>query len=151
VLAGDLAKKHDSGGLFLVANDGPELDDAKTRAAAMAISATGPMYGAKMRWPEGAVKDLELDVLTKVIPDLTRLDDFRAHGEGTRRSLRMELNEFEGADPDASGMLTVSFVLPKGGYATTVLATACRLVDAMSRASHAADEEVGPENSDQTS
>lgn len=151
VLPGDLAKKHDSGGLFLVPNDGPEFDDAKARAAALAISATGPMFGAKMRWPEGIVKDLELAVLTNVLPELTRLDDFRAHGEGTRRSLRMELTEFEAADPDASGMLTVSFVLPKGGYATTVLATACRLVDATSRASHAADEEVGSENSDQTS
>lgn len=151
VLPGDLAKKHDSGGLFLVPNDGPDFDDARARAAALTISATGPMFGAKMRWPEGAVKDLEMEVLTAVVPDLKRLDDFRAHGEGTRRSLRMEVTEFEGADPDASGMLAVSFVLPKGGYATTVLATACRLVDAMSRAGHAGDEDGGSENTDQTS
>jgi tRNA pseudouridine13 synthase len=150
VLPGDLAKKHDSGGLFLVPNEGSELADAEARAAAMAISATGPMFGAKMRWPEGAVKDIEMDVLTKVIPDLTRLEDFRAYGEGTRRSLRMEVMEFKAADPDASGMLTVSFVLPKGGYATTVLSTACRLVDATSRSGHAADDDVGSENSDQT-
>lgn len=150
VLPGDLAKKHDSGGLFLVPNEGLELDDARARAASLAISATGPMYGAKMRWPEGTVKELELDVLTAVVPDPKRLDDFRAHGEGTRRSLRMEVTEFEAADPDASGMLTVSFVLPKGGYATTVLATACRLADATSRSGHATDEDVGSENSDQT-
>jgi tRNA pseudouridine13 synthase len=150
VLPGDLAKKHDSGGLFLVANDGPELEDAKARATSLAISATGPMFGAKMRWPERIVKDLEMDVLTKVMPDLTRLEDFRAYGEGTRRSLRMEVLEFKAADPDASGMLMVSFVLPKGGYATTVLATACRLADATARSGHAADEDVGSENSDHT-
>jgi tRNA pseudouridine13 synthase len=153
VLPGDLAKKHDSGGLFLVPNEGPDLDDARARAASLTISATGPMYGAKMRWPEGSVRDIEMEVLTKVVPDLKRLDDFRAHGEGTRRSLRMEVTEFKGSDPDASGMLMISFVLPKGGYATTVLATACRLVDATSRSGHAADEDVGPvgsENSDQS-
>lgn len=150
VLPGDLAKKHDSGGLFLVPNEGPELEDAQARAASLAVSATGPMFGAKMRWPEGTVKELELDVLTKVVPDLKRLDDFRAYGEGTRRSLRMEVLEFKASDPDASGMLAVSFVLPKGGYATTVLATACRLADATSRTAHVVDEEVGSENSDQT-
>lgn len=150
VLPGDLAKKHDSGGLFLVASEGPELDDAIARAKTVAISATGPMYGTKMRWPEGSVKDIELDVLTNVIPDPKRLDDFRAYGEGTRRSLRMEVTEFEAADPDASGMLAVSFVLPKGGYATTVLATACRLVDATSRSDQAAEEDIGTENSDQS-
>lgn len=150
VLPGDLAKKHDSGGLFLVATEGPELDDAIARAKTVAISATGPMYGTKMRWPEGSVKDLELDVLTNVIPDPKRLDDFRAYGEGTRRSLRMEVSNFEAADPDASGMLAVSFVLPKGGYATTVLATACRLVDATSRSDQAAEEDIGTENSDQS-
>jgi tRNA pseudouridine13 synthase len=149
VLPGDLAKKHDSGGLFLVANDGPDLDDARARAASLAISATGPMFGVKMRWPEGSVRELEQEVLTAVLPDPTRLDDFRALGEGTRRSLRLEFAGFEAADPDASGMLAVSFVLPKGGYATTVLATACRLADATSRPGHAADEDVGSENSDQ--
>lgn len=99
------------------------------------------------------MKELEMDVLTKVVPDLKRLDDFRAYGEGTRRSLRMEVQEFKAADPDASGMLMVSFVLPKGGYATTVLATACRVADATARSGPAVDEvevDVGSENSDQT-
>jgi tRNA pseudouridine13 synthase len=149
VLPGDLAKKHDSGGLFLVPLEGPDLEDAKARAATLAISATGPMYGTKMRWPEGAVQTLEHEVLVAVVPDPKRLDDFRAYGEGTRRSLRMEVTEFKAADPDASGMLAVSFVLPKGGYATTVLSTACQLVDATSRPDHATDEDVGTENSDQ--
>lgn len=151
VLPGDLAKKHDSGGLFLVPNEGPELDDARARAATLAISATGPMFGAKMRWPEGHVREMELEVLTAVVPDPKRLDDFRAHGEGTRRSLRMEVAEFKASDPDASGMLAVSFVLPKGGYATTVLSTACRLADATSQPGHVSDDDGGSENSDQTS
>jgi len=149
VLPGDLAKKHDSGGLFLVASEGSELEDAQARAAHLSISATGPMFGAKMRWPEGHPRQIEHEILTAVVPDPKRLDDFRAHGEGTRRSLRLEVAEFKASDPDASGMLALSFVLPKGGYATTVLSTACRLGDATSRPGHASDEDGGSENSDQ--
>jgi tRNA pseudouridine13 synthase len=149
VLPGDLAKKHDSGGLFLVASEGAELEDARTRAATMAISATGPMFGVKMRWPEGSVMQLEQEVLAAVLPDPTKLEDFRALGEGTRRSLRLEVAGFEASDPDTSGMLTVTFVLPKGGYATTVLSTACRLVDATSRQGQTPEEDVGSESSDQ--
>src|SRR6185437_15047447 len=33
VLPGDVAKKHDTGGLFTVPLEGPELDDARARAA----------------------------------------------------------------------------------------------------------------------
>src|SRR5262249_15174728 len=51
VLPGDVAKKHDSGGIFTVPLEGPELADAAARAEAGVLSATGPMFGVKMRWP----------------------------------------------------------------------------------------------------
>ncbi|MGK4004277.1 tRNA pseudouridine(13) synthase TruD [Sorangium sp. So ce1036] len=149
VLPGDLAKKRDSGGLFLVPLEGPELTDAEARAAALAISATGPMFGRKMRWPEGAPGALEREVLTAAIGDPRRLDAFAHAGEGTRRPLRLEVDSLEvsaaaegtpgaegapGAEstglPCAGQGIVVSFVLPKGGYATTVLGRAFRLVDA---------------------
>ncbi|MGK3993349.1 tRNA pseudouridine(13) synthase TruD [Sorangium sp. So ce1024] len=149
VLPGDLAKKRDSGGLFLVPLEGPELEDAEARAAALAISATGPMFGRKMRWPEGAPGALEREVLTAAIGDPRRLDAFAHAGEGTRRPLRVEVDGLEvsaveaaarpGAgdaaahdpgDPAAGQGIVVSFVLPKGGYATTVLGRVFRLVDA---------------------
>src|SRR6185369_13189513 len=47
VVAGDLCRKEDTGGMF-VATD---LADAQARAARFEISATGPMFGAEMRWP----------------------------------------------------------------------------------------------------
>ncbi|XXT14236.1 tRNA pseudouridine(13) synthase TruD [Sorangium sp. So ce429] len=150
VLPGDLAKKRDSGGLFLVPLEGPELADAEARAAALAISATGPMFGRKMRWPEGAPFALEREVLTAAIGDPHRLDAFAHAGEGTRRPLRLEVDDLEvsaagpgageaaaiagappaAVDPGAGQGIVVSFVLPKGGYATTVLGRAFRLVDA---------------------
>ncbi|WP_437594590.1 tRNA pseudouridine(13) synthase TruD [Sorangium sp. So ce1000] len=145
VLPGDLAKKRDSGGLFLVPLEGPELADAEARAAALAISATGPMFGRKMRWPEGAPGALEREVLTAAIGDPHKLDAFAHAGEGTRRPLRLEVDGMEVAasdadvsattpeaagDPETRHGIVVSFVLPKGGYATTVLGRVFRLVDA---------------------
>ncbi|WP_437494521.1 tRNA pseudouridine(13) synthase TruD [Sorangium sp. So ce1014] len=146
VLPGDLAKKRDTGGLFLVPLEGPEVADAEARAAALAISATGPMFGRKMRWPEGAPGALELEVLTAAIGDPHRLDAFAHAGEGTRRPLRLEVDGLEvsaawepavgagapqpAGDPGAEQGIVVSFVLPKGGYATTVLGRVFRLVDA---------------------
>ncbi|XXX71657.1 tRNA pseudouridine(13) synthase TruD [Sorangium sp. So ce134] len=145
VLPGDLAKKRDTGGLFLVPLEGPEVADAEARAAALSISATGPMFGRKMRWPEGAPGALEREVLTAAIGDPRRLDAFAHAGEGTRRPLRLEVDGLAvsptaeaasadaprpAGDPGAGQGIVVSFVLPKGGYATTVLGRVFRLVDA---------------------
>jgi tRNA pseudouridine13 synthase len=139
VVAGDIAKKHDTGGLFAVPLEGPELDEARARALAGAISATGPMFGARMRWPEGAPLALEREVLARTMPDPGRLEAFRHLGEGTRRSLRLWVQEMRVVPgpatlPDGNvseASITASFVLPKGGYATTVLSRACRIVDRM--------------------
>src|SRR5262249_50926585 len=145
-LPGDIAKKRDSGGLFTVPLSGPELDFAITRAAAGAISATGPMFGAKMRWPEGAPHALEREVLdASALGEPGRLEAFARLGEGTRRPLRIEVSELSATaqeDPNAAlapggqggrRSIAVRFVLPKGGFATTVLGLALRLVDASAR------------------
>jgi tRNA pseudouridine13 synthase len=132
VLPGDLAKKHDTGGLFLVPAEGPDLADAEERAKAGGISPTGPMFGAKMRWPEGTPRDIERRVLDEVLGNPERLEGLRHLGEGTRRALRIMVNELtvETLGETQSGhSLAVRFVLPKGGYATTVLARACDLVE----------------------
>jgi tRNA pseudouridine13 synthase len=134
VLPGDLAKKTDTGGIFLVPLEGPESDDAITRGAAGELFPTGPMFGKKMRWPEGRPAEIEREILIAAIEDPARLDAWAHLGEGTRRPLRMEVDEvaterFEDA-ADGSAVLAVTFVLPKGGYATTVLGRAVKLVDA---------------------
>jgi tRNA pseudouridine13 synthase len=134
VLPGDVAKKHDTGGLFTVPLDGPLLDDARARAEVGSISATGPMFGAKMRWPEGEPAALEREVLASIAPEPPRFEAFRQLGEGTRRPLRLFVTEMttELRSPsDAAGetVVVARFVLPKGGYATTVLGCACRLLD----------------------
>jgi len=168
VLPGDLAKKHDTGGLFLVPEDGAELDDARARAEAGAVSATGPMFGAKMRWPSGEPAALERAVLATIFEDVRQLDTLRHLGEGTRRSLRLEVSDLEvcplspeaGMDMDRPSQardqahrdggvgLVVRFVLPKGGYATTVLGQTVTLIDA---AAHVAPTAPHPtDDADQT-
>lgn len=116
LMTGDLACKHVNGACFLV-------EDAATeqgRAAAFEISASGPMFGCKMKHPEGAVWELEHEILEQVgvelplfdIPDGLRM-------EGERRPLRVPSGELSwSASGDA---VTVEFTLPKGSYATSLV------------------------------
>lgn len=133
VLPGDLAKKTDTGGMFLVPLEGPEADDARARAKAGELVATGPMFGKKMRWPEGRPGEIEREVLCAAIGDPARLDPWGHLGEGTRRPLRMPVSDL-GCEPlpvvEGRAALVVRFTLPKGGYATIVLGRVARLRDA---------------------
>ena len=127
VLPGDVAKKHDTGGLFTVPTSGADLEDAERRAREHLVSATGPLFGATMRWPEGDALAIELGVLEARGLEARSFDAFRALGEGTRRPLRVFADEV--AVEPVEGGLCVRFVLPKGTYATTLLGRACRLVE----------------------
>jgi tRNA pseudouridine13 synthase len=130
VLPGDLAKKHDTGGLFAVPLEGPELDDAVRRAEAGGICATGPLFGPRMTWPRGEVAELERQVLERTLGPAEGLAPFAPLGQGTRRPLVLRLSEPRTASDVEGGYLTLGFVLPKGGYATTVLSQLCRPIDA---------------------
>lgn len=123
VLAGDVAKKQDTGGLFLVPSSGAELQDARERAYAKLLSATGPMFGASMMAPEGAPAALEAEVLRQSGVTLDQLTAHRHLGEGTRRALRMIASDLSWEIADS--VLRVTFTLPKGGYATTLLSALC--------------------------
>jgi tRNA pseudouridine13 synthase len=123
-LVGDVLRKSDSGGIFLCAH---EKEDGE-RAARGEISPTGPIFGAKMRWPEGKPAIIEREILAAA----TGSDDpFSRHhtlGEGSRRpfvlrAVELLVEKFM-AEQTA---LRVRFVLPKGGYATTLLGFAVRL------------------------
>jgi tRNA pseudouridine13 synthase len=123
VLVGDLAQKHDSGGVFLV--DEEALTEAEARAGRGAISATGPMFGLKMRWPQGEPERIERAVLEREVGSLEVFRPVAKIARGTRRPLRLLVNELKVLEPVETGVLTASFALAKGGYATTVLAHVC--------------------------
>jgi tRNA pseudouridine13 synthase len=127
-LEGDLLKLHASGGLFVCTT----VQLERERAERGEVSPTGPIIGARMRAPEGAPGELEGRVACEVLGDGFDLERTRRLGEGSRRALRMWVQDlrYEIVDGDANAVATseagirVCFVLPKGGYATTVLAAA---------------------------
>jgi len=112
LLLGDIAKKHETGGIFWV-ND---LATEQPRYEAQEISFTVPIYGYKMSKPLGESASLEAEILEE--SEMT-MDVFkRGKITGTRRLGRLtpkiDIKE-------TSRGLQLSFMLPKGGYATTVL------------------------------
>lgn len=111
VIEGDVAKKHDTGGEFVVREAALETP----RALRFEISATGPLYGKKYREAEGEARALEDQILQRY--DLER--HHFASRRGDRRLIRFPLTE--SSLEETSEGLWVSFFLPKGAYATAVL------------------------------
>ena len=111
LLSGDIAKKHDTGGIFLVSD--PEKE--QPRANRLEISATGPIWGKKMKRAGDAAAALEEKILSSqgLTPDVFRKQP------GSRRSLRIALKEVN-VWQEKEG-LRLEFFLPKGSYATVLL------------------------------
>jgi len=98
------------------------VDVDRERAERREVSATGPIVGVKMPWPEGEPLALERRVVTEVLGDGIDLSETRSLGEGARRALRLEVDELRAEREQNS--IRVHFVLPKGAYATTVVQAA---------------------------
>jgi tRNA pseudouridine13 synthase len=111
LLTGDIAKKHDTGGIFQVSD--PEKE--QPRADRLEISATGPIWGKKMKRAGDAAAALEEKILVSqgLKPDVFRQQP------GSRRSLRVALKEVN-LSQEKEG-LRLEFFLPKGSYATVLL------------------------------
>jgi tRNA pseudouridine13 synthase len=121
-LDGDLLKLRSSGGLFLCA----DVQTDRARAETGEVSPTGPIIGAEMRWPEGLPAALERRISTEMLGENFDLGRTKRLGEGTRRPLRVWVQDlrWEVADDEpgnAAACVRAYFVLPKGAYATTVL------------------------------
>lgn len=119
VLIGELARVEESGGLFWV----DDLERDRARAAAFEISATGPIFGKKMRAPTGEAGEREQAILERFgLPDLGELvlpKGLRARGG--RRALRVQPRDLEiEALSDQAG-LRIRCGLPPGSYVTVLL------------------------------
>jgi len=112
VVQGDWARKHDTGGTFLVTDAEAESE----RARRLEISATLPLFGRKVKLSPDDAGALEQAVLDEYE---LRWAQFAAR-HGDRRSSRVLLEASEVRE-DEPGALTLAFTLPKGSYATAVL------------------------------
>ncbi|MGA6925841.1 MAG: tRNA pseudouridine(13) synthase TruD, partial [Desulfosarcina sp.] len=113
LLAGDIVKKTDTGGMFTVEH----LSIDSSRLAAGEIVYTCPIYGFKMKAAMGAAGERETALLGQF--GLTSEAFRRFHSPGSRRAAILNLTDLTINEVDNG--LRFSFTLPSGAYATTVL------------------------------
>lgn len=112
VLPGDRARRHDTGGMFLVGDPTAESE----RASRLEISAALPLYGRKVAGGLEEAAALESQVLRRFG---LRRSDFRPLTRGDWRISRV-LPEDVALRPCEDGYVA-EFTLPNGAYATTFL------------------------------
>ncbi len=111
VLLGDVAKKHETGGIFTV--EDASLESA--RANLLEISSTAPLHGRKIMAAQFEAHALETEVLSLFGLDWTHFADRK----GARRITRIKLEETQ-LEPTEDGYW-IGFSLPKGSFATVLL------------------------------
>ncbi len=114
VLPGDVARKEDTGGIFIV----EAADVERPRVKAWEISVTGPIYGYKMLAAQAEAGALEACILKEAGIALADFRPFQA--KGSRRPLRYYPEGLTWS-VDGPGVLVISFFAPKGAYATSLL------------------------------
>ena len=112
VLAGDRARRHDTGGMFVVGDGALESE----RARRLEISAALPLYGRKVSGGLGAAAEHESAILERFG---LRRSDFRKLTRGAWRMSRVVPEEVV-VRPCAEGYVA-EFTLPSGAYATVFL------------------------------
>ena len=117
ILIGDWAMKSDNGACFLVEN----ADREQPRADRFEISPTGILFGSRVSWAAGEPGEIEQAVVAEAGTTQEQLvQAAKACGfRGDRRPLRIQLTELKWSLEGS--VLTVSFALPPGAYATSVL------------------------------
>lgn len=117
VFVGDWAIKTDNGACFHV----EDAEKEQLRADRFEISPTGILFGSRVSWADGEPGQIEEAVMTEAgttkeaLVAAAKACGFR----GERRALRIPLAELDWS-LDGSA-LTLSFALPPGAYATSVL------------------------------
>lgn len=121
VLPGDRARRHDTGGMFLVGDAAVESQ----RAARLEISAVLPLYGRKVAGGLDDAARLDSEVLSRFG---LRRSDFRRITRGDWRISRVRSEEvlFRSCDDG----YVAEFTLPNGAYATTFLRELTKAGDA---------------------
>ncbi len=120
VEVGDLARRTDSGGLFLVEDE--ETENARARR--FEISATGPVFGTRMERPGETVLERERAAARAFGVDLDEVSPPRGlRMRGGRRPLRVPALDLAIAKDPAveEGILQLHVTLPAGSFVTVLL------------------------------
>ncbi len=113
ILLGEVAKKTDTGGMFIVEDVGVDQERFLRRE----ITFTGPLFGYKMRQPQADAAALEAEILAT---SPVTMEQWRKHRtDGNRRIGRIFLQPID-VKPEPGGV-RLTFYLPKGAYATILL------------------------------
>jgi tRNA pseudouridine13 synthase len=113
IIPGDVAKKTDTGGIFIVENaalDQKRFDQGE-------ITYTGPIYGFKMRMARDRAGELEDAILEEQGLDPQVFGPARL--TGSRRPARLDLAGLKLKLTEQG--IWFEFALPKGAYATSVM------------------------------
>jgi len=117
VLVGDWAMKHVNGACFQV----QDADHEQRRADAFEISPTGWLFGSRASWASGEPGDIERAIVAELneTPESLKQAAADCGFRGERRPLRVRLEELDWSLEGTT--LTLTFALPPGAYATSVL------------------------------
>lgn len=115
VLHGDVMQVVASGGCFVCTDVQAEKQRFETGETVL----TGPVFGPKMRMPDGVPAEREAEVLRRFDLTLEAFSRFRKLTRGTRRALLVRPDGFSAAVTDNT--VRLRFSLPSGAYATSLL------------------------------
>lgn len=113
ILLGDIAKKYDTGGLFVV----EDVETEQVRFDNKEISHTAPIFGPKMREASESAGEREAALLEQ--SGISHQTMVKARMAGSRRLGRLLVPDLEISAEENT--LVFSFFLPKGAFATTVM------------------------------
>ena len=124
LVEGDIAWNHGRGRWFRIEGSDMTAEDREQALQAIEVSPTGPLPGRRMPTPGKQIDELERQAAIEAGIDWDKMIEGGGSRRGGRRPLRVPVtNHGLDAGTDQRGnYIRVAFELPKGAYATGVLA-----------------------------